>query len=129
MDLRSSTELAVLWQAGVLGRFPGWLRDGLGARNAWREVLEREPVCGVLCGDDSNIYTRLPVLLAARRRIATVDFHHGAFDGRYLLKDLPCDVYLAKNEMERDYLLRVCGLTPDKVVIGSPPSGLSLIHI
>ena len=79
-------------------------------------------MCGVLCGDDSNLFTRLPVLLAARRRIPTVDFHHGAFDGRYLLKDLPCDVYLAKNEMERDYLVRVCGLQAERIVIGAPAS-------
>ena len=113
-------EFAVLSRAGVLNRFPRWFQDGLRARNAWRQVIEHEPVCGVLCGDDSNIYTRLPVMLAARRRIATVDFHHGAMDGRYLLKNLPCDAYLAKNEMERDYLLRICELPPEKVVLGAP---------
>jgi hypothetical protein len=90
------------------------------ARDAWREVLEREPVEGVLCGDDSNLYTLLPVLLAALRNIKTVDFHHGAFDGRYTLKVLPSDLYLAKNEMERDYLVRLCDLPPEKVVIGAP---------
>ena len=119
-ELCARPEFAMLSQAGVLDAFPGWFGDGLRARDAWREVLAREPVCGVLCGDDSNRYTRLPVLLAARRRIPTVDFHHGALDGRYLLKDLPCDLYLAKNEMERDYLLRVCGLPSGKVVIGAP---------
>jgi hypothetical protein len=62
------------------------------------------------------------VLLAARRKIPTVDFHHGAFDGRYLLKELPCDVYLAKNEMERDYLVRVCGLQAERIGIGAPAS-------
>jgi len=120
-DLQSFPELRVLVQAGVLDSFPSWLRDGLSARNAWREVLEREPVCGVLCGDDSNLYTRLPVLLAARRKIPTVDFHHGALDGRYMWKELPCDLYLAKNEMGRDYLLQVCGLPAEKIVIGAPP--------
>jgi hypothetical protein len=113
-------EFETLSHAGVFDRFPNWFRDGLRVRNAWREVIEREPVCGVLCGDDSNIYTKLPVLLAARRRIPTVDFHHGALDGRYLLKDLPCDVYLAKNEMEQDYLVRVCGMPSDKVSVGAP---------
>lgn len=121
-DLRSSPELKALSRAGVTDSIPERIREGLSVRNAWREVLEREPVCGVLCGDDSNRYTLLPVLLAARRKIPTVDFHHGAFDGRYLLKDLPCDVYLVKNDMERDYLLRVCGLPADKIVVGAPPS-------
>jgi hypothetical protein len=120
--LQSSPELRLLSQVGFLDSFPAWIRDGLSARNAWREVLEREPVSAVLCGDDSNLYTRLPVLLAARRKIPTVDFHHGALDGRYLLKELPCDRYLAKSEMERDYLLRVCGLTAERVVSGAPPS-------
>ncbi len=119
-DLDSSPELTALSRAGVLDPVAAWMRDGLSIRNAWQEVLEREPVSGVLCGDDSNRYTLLPVLLAARRKIPTVDFHHGAFDGRYLMKELPCDVYLAKNEMERDYLLRLCDLPPEKVVIASP---------
>lgn len=119
-SLVSSQEIRVLSQTGILDSFPDWLRAGVRMRTAWRQVLEHEPVCGVLCGDDSNPYTRLPVLLAARRKIPTVDFHHGAFDGRYLLKDLPCDVYLAKNEMERDYLVRVCGLTEERIEIGAP---------
>jgi hypothetical protein len=119
-DLQCVPELRLLARTGVLDRFPGWICDGLCARNAWREALDREPVCGVLCGDDSNLFTRLPVLLAAGRGIPTVDFHHGAFDGRYLLKELACDLYLAKNEMERDYLLRVCDLPSERVAIGAP---------
>jgi len=120
-DLSAIKELQALSRAGALDPIADWIRDGLPVRNAWKEVLEREPVCGVLCGDDSNRYTRLPVLLASKRKIPTVDFHHGAFDGRYLVKNLPCDAYMAKNEMERDYLLRLCRLPPEKVVIGAPP--------
>jgi hypothetical protein len=41
-------------------------------------------------------------------------------DGHYLLKELPCDVYLAKNEMESDYLVSVCGLPQEKVVAVAP---------
>jgi hypothetical protein len=119
-DLCETPEFALLSQTGVLGPFPRWFRDGLRARNAWRQVIQREPVFAVMCGDDSNIYTRLPVILAARRKIPTLDFHHGAMDGRYLLKRLSCDAYLAKNEMERDYLLRVCELPPEKVVLAAP---------
>lgn len=121
-EIRAVAELRVLIEAGVLDSISAWMLDGLRARNAWRTVLERETVAGVLCGDDSNLYTRLPVLLATRRKIPTVDFHHGALDGRYALKDLSCDLYLAKNEMEQDYLLRICGLPAEKVVVGSPPS-------
>jgi hypothetical protein len=118
-DLKGSPEWRILFRAGALDLFPEWIRDGLSVRNAWRGVLDRESVSGVLCGDDSNRYTRLPVLLAARRKIPTIDFHHGALDGWYLLKDLPCDLYLAKSEMERDYLLRVCGLPADRVTIAA----------
>lgn len=120
-ELCSDPEFEALSRAGMFELFPKWLHDGLHARNAWREVLDREPVGGVLCGDDSNIFTRLPVLLAVTRRIPTVDFHHGALDGRYLLKGLPCDIYLAKNEMERDYLIRICGLPSERVTLGAPP--------
>jgi hypothetical protein len=121
-DFCSCPEMRILVQAGVFESFPRWLHDGLCARDAWSAVIDREPVQAVLCGDDSNLYTRLPVLLAARKKIPTVDFHHGAFDGRYLLKDLPCDIYLTKNEMERDYLTRVCGLSDDKLMVGAPDS-------
>jgi hypothetical protein len=120
VELCSVREFQLLSKAGVFDQFPGWFQDGLRARNAWRKVLDREPVQGVLCGDDSNIYTRLPVLLAAKRKVPTVDFHHGAFDGRYVFKKLPSDIYLAKNEMEQDYLVRVCGLPAGQVVVGAP---------
>jgi hypothetical protein len=120
-DLRSSAEMRTLIEAGALEPFPQWLRDGLYVRNAWRTVFDREPVQSVLCGDDSNLYTRIPVLLAASRKIPAIDFHHGAFDGRYLLKELSCETYLAKNEMELDYLTQICGLPDDKIMIGAPP--------
>jgi hypothetical protein len=119
-DLEEFPDLSALSHAGEMDQISHWIRNGLFVRNAWRSVLTRERICGVLCGDDSNPYTLLPVLLAARRSIPTVDFHHGAFDGRYLLKDLPCDVYLAKSEMERDYLVRVCELPGERVMIASP---------
>ena len=121
-EFEAVAELRTLESAGVLDPIVGWIRNGLGVRNAWREVLEQEPVQAVLCGDDSNVYTRLPVLLATRRGIPTVDFHHGAIDGRYMLKELPCDLYLAKNEMERDYLVRLCGLPAEKLLLAAPPS-------
>jgi hypothetical protein len=128
VDLRAAApEFTVPLEKGVFDSFPQWFHDCLRARDAWREVLDREPVTAVLCGDDSNIYTRLPVLLAARRKIPTVDFHHGALDGRYILKDLPCDAYLVKTAMERDYLTRVCGLASERLVDGAPPPSLRVV--
>jgi hypothetical protein len=119
-DLRQNPDLEMLHKLGVFETVPAAFAHGLAVRNAWRRVLEREPVCGVLCGDDTNVNTRLPVLLAARRGLPTLDFHHGALDGFYLVKQLPCDFYLAKNELERDYLLRVCRLPADRVEVGAP---------
>lgn len=127
-ELQGSPELSLLFATGGTDSVPSWIRDGLAARDAWRTVIENEPVCGVLCGDDSNFYTRLPVLLAAARNLPTVDFHHGAMDGRYVVKELPCDVYLAKNEMERDYLVRVCGLPGDRVMYAAPDSATKNVH-
>lgn len=118
--LQSNDVLRVLSHVGVFSQVSDWLRYGVAVRDAWREVLDREPVHGVLCGDDSNLYTRLPVLLAAARKIPTVDFHHGALDGIYLVKDLPCSVYLAKTEMEQDYLERVCALPSQKIELAPP---------
>lgn len=122
--LRTIREFDILAKLGVLDSFPRWFRNGIRVRDAWKSVLDRESISAVLCGDDSNWYTRLPVILARRRGLPTVDFHHGAFDGRYLLKSLPSDVYLAKNEAERDYLVSVCRLPEAKIVVGSPPQPL-----
>lgn len=119
-DLQSDPHLQLLQQLGLFDSFPAAFAQGLAVRNAWRRVLEREPVCAVLCGDDTNVNTRLPVSLAKRRGLPTLDFHHGAMDGYYLVKRPPCDLYLAKTELERDYLLRVCGIPADKVVLGAP---------
>jgi hypothetical protein len=114
-------EIGLLFRAGLLEGFPNHLRDGLAIRDAWRNVLSEERIVAVMCGDDSNIYTRLPVLLARQRGIPTVDFHHGALDGRFLMKQLSSDLYLAKGEMERDYLLRVCRLPAERVMLAGPP--------
>ncbi len=113
-------ELAVLISAGRLDFIPGLLRHGLTMRDAWRGVFATEQVTSVLCGDDSNRYTRVPVMLARKLGIPTVDFHHGAFDGRFLFKSLPSDLFLAKSEMERDYLVNVCGLAAEKIALGAP---------
>jgi hypothetical protein len=114
-------EIGLLSRAGLLEGFPNHLRDGLTIRDAWRNVLSEERIVAVMCGDDSNIYTRLPVLLARQRGIPTLDFHHGALDGRFLMKQLSSDLYLAKGEMERDYLLRICRLPAERVMLAGPP--------
>ena len=120
LELEANLELVRLRRLGLFEQFPATIAQGLSVRDAWRRVFERERVCGVLCGDDTNVNTRIPVLLASRRDIPTLDFHHGAMDGFYLAKRLCCDFYLAKNDLERDYLVRVCRQPADKVVVGAP---------
>jgi hypothetical protein len=124
--LKAVPELETLSRLGILDRFPRWFQNGIRVRDAWKHVLDQESIAAVLCGDDSNWYTRLPVVLARRRSLPTVDFHHGAFDGRFLMKSLPSDLYLAKSEAERDYLISVCRLPQDRIVLGGPP-GMSKI--
>ena len=119
-DMQQVPEMRILFDSGKLAAFSHFFRQGLAVRNLWRGVLTCEPVSGVLCGDDSNPFTRLPVLLARKRGFPTTDFHHGALDGRFLLKALPSDIYLAKSEMERDYLARICGMPSARIFLGAP---------
>lgn len=113
--LRQHPELAMLQRMGCFDSFPAYLREGLAIRNCWVNVLDSEPVASVLCADEKNPYTRIPVLLAQKQGIATVSCHHGALDGRYLFSHIAADRFLAKSEMEWDYMVRVCGVRRENV--------------
>jgi hypothetical protein len=110
-------------QLGILKKGPRWLRWGLTVRDAWIRVFETRPVIGCLSADDSNPYTRIPLLLAEQRGISAVACHHGALDCRMAFKNPRFSHYLAKGEMERDYLERICGVDTGRIRIGaaSPP--------
>ena len=103
---------------GVLSRIPGLMRWGIAVRDAWTQVFESETIAGCLCCDDSNPYTRLPLILAGNRGLPTLACHHGAMDSKMAIKAPYADIYLAKGEIERDYLLRSCGVPAEKVVLG-----------
>jgi hypothetical protein len=103
---------------GLFDRIPGLMRWGIAVRDAWKQVFESETVMGCLCADDSNPYTRLPLILAVARGIPTLACHHGAMDSKMAVKVAHADTYLAKGEIERDFLLRSCGVAPEKVVLG-----------
>jgi hypothetical protein len=111
---------ALMDRAGTLEGVEARLRWGLHVRDAWRNVFDREPIIGCLSADDTNPYTRIPLLLAKNRDIPAVACHHGALDCWMTLKSLAADFYLAKNEMERDYLVRTCDVTREKIVSGGP---------
>jgi hypothetical protein len=108
----------------IVGLFDGFdhrLRNGLRIRDAWRGVFEREEIDSVLCADENNPYTRLPVLLARRRGVHTVYCSHGALDVNVLLRGVCSETYLAKGEMERDYLVKECGVPRERIFVGAPP--------
>lgn len=119
-DMTAVPELDALNRLGQLASFPRRFRHGIEVRDAWRNVLDREPLQGVLCADDSNPYTRIPLLLARERGLPNIACHHGALDSRYVFKREHADVILVKGTMEEDYLVRVCGVPRERVEVGAP---------
>ncbi len=109
-------------QLGILKKGLPWLRWGMAVRDAWVQVFETRPVVSCLSADDSNPYTRIPLLLAGQRKIPAVACHHGALDCRMAFKNLQFSNYLAQSEMERDYLQRVCGVDAGRIRIGAASS-------
>lgn len=106
---------------GLLDGFDRTLQNCLRMRDAWRDVFEREEIDCVMCADENNHYTRVPVLLARRRGVHTVYCSHGALDVNILLRGACSETYLAKGEMERDYLIKECGVPRERIVVGGPP--------
>jgi len=119
-ELIQIREFNILRQVGGFDGFPDRFSLGLQIRDSWNNVLDREPVEAVICADDSNPYTHIPLLLAKERGLPTISCHHGALDGRYMFKRTHADVLLAKGKMEEDYLVRVCGVPATRVEIGAP---------
>jgi hypothetical protein len=126
--LEGTKELRQTRRAGIWSGLPRHIQTGLRVRDAWKSVMEQEPVCAVLCADDLNPFTRLPMLLARRMGQAAIYCSHGALDGGMLFK-LPCaDVHLVRGEMEKDYLLRARPLPVEQVEIGAPPLNTSAVR-
>jgi hypothetical protein len=119
-DLEFVPEFEAIAKLGCFDEFPSRFARGLEIRDAWRNVLQTEPVQAVICADDSNPYTHIPLLLAKEMGLPTISCHHGALDGRYLFKRAHADVVLAKGKMEEDYLARLCELPADRVTVGAP---------
>ena len=123
---------ATYFNASLLGdfldAFDSMLRNGLRMRDAWRGVFEREEIDCVLCADENNPYTRVPVLLARRRGAHTVYCSHGALDVNILLRGVCSDTYLAKGEMEKDYLIRECEVPQERIFVGAPPGSHLAVH-
>ena len=118
--IRASGEFESADAVGVLGRIPSLIRWGITLRTAWSHVFQSENIVGCLCADDSNTYTRIPLILAKKNEIPALACHHGAMDAWMGFKTQHADFYLAKGEMERDYLLRTCRVAPQKIILGGP---------
>jgi hypothetical protein len=125
-ELESVPELAAVARLGLMDDFPSRFAYGLAIRDAWLRVLSIERVEAVLCCDDSNPATHIPMLLGRRRGLLAISCHHGALDGRYLMKTCHADVILAKGAMELDYLVETCGVDSSVVEIGAPSAPESL---
>jgi hypothetical protein len=119
-EFEGVAEFEILIRMGCLDSFPQRFRRGFEVRDAWRNVLDNEPVQAVLCADDSNPYTRIPLLLARERGLVNIACHHGALDGRYVFKRTHGDTIWVKGKMEEDYLVRQCGVPQERVEIGAP---------
>lgn len=128
LELMAVPEFRMLNEADHFAEFPDRFARGLEIRDAWRNVLDSEPVQAVICADDSNPYTHIPLILARQRALPAIACHHGALDGRYMFKRSHADVVLAKGEIEQDYLVRMCGLPPKLVEIGAPAAPTNLCN-
>ena len=117
-----SETLRLADKSGVLDSFPDHLRWGVAVRGAWNRVFETETITACLCADDSNPYSRIPLILAKNRGLPTVACHHGALDFRMAIKRQYAHTYLVKSEMERDYLIRQCAVSPEPLVLFTHPA-------
>jgi hypothetical protein len=108
--------------AGFFGSGHAPFRWGLAVRDAWLRVFASEQVTACLSADDSNPNTRIPLIIAKNRGIPSLACHHGALDFRMAIKVNHADAYLARSEMELDYLKRICRFPAEKISIAVPPS-------
>lgn len=117
---REHRELSVLASAGCFDAVPRILREGLCIRDAWINVFARNQISAVLCADEMNWYTRIPLLIARARGIPAIACHHGALDFRYSFRETSANRLLVKGHMELQYLLSR-GVPEHQMEIAAPP--------
>jgi len=116
----AAPEFRLADDTGIFDEVPRLIRWGVIVRDAWNRVFNSEMVTSCLCADNSNPYTRIPLILSRLRGIPAFACHHGALDFRMAFKQQYADCYLAKGEMELDYLSRVCKVDREHIVIAPP---------
>jgi hypothetical protein len=107
---------------GSLGQAPALLRWGFALRDAWNQVFKSENVTACLSADDSNPPSSIPLIMAKKRGLPALACHHGALNYHMAIKTNHADVYLVKNDMEQDYLRRICKVASEKTVIAATQS-------
>ena len=118
--LRANEEIALANQSGWFDEIGRTLERWLRIRDAWRNVLDREQISAVLCGDENSPTNRIPLLLAGQRELATVHCDHGALNISLPLRGLACENYLVKGEMERDFVTKTFPIAAERIVVGAP---------
>jgi hypothetical protein len=119
--LSDQREIGKLLASTRFDSLPVRLQEGLSVRDSWLNVFAKENISSVLTADERNPYTRIPLLLAQKRGIPTIACHHGAMDGRYRYSDICADRFLAKGQMELDYLVNTGSVSEEKVFVAAPP--------
>ena len=122
----SSDEFKLADDLGVLARIPSLIRWGISLRDAWNQVFESRNVTACLSADDSNPPSAIPLHLAKKRGLPALACHHGCLDYQMAIKTNHADFYLAKSEMERDYLTRICRLASERIVVAAPEASNAL---
>jgi len=106
---------------GLFDRIPSLLHWEITIRDGWKRLFDSENIRSCFSADHTNPYTRIPLLLARHAGIPAVACHHGALDVWMAITTHDADCYVAKNEMEHDYMTRVCGIDTAKVLQVAPP--------
>jgi len=106
---------------GLFDRIPSLLHWEITIRDAWKRLFDSENIRSCFSADHINPYTRIPLLLARHSGIPAVACHHGALDSWMAITTHDADCYVAKNEMEHDYMTRVCGIDTANVLQVAPP--------
>jgi hypothetical protein len=116
----SNHELKLAGRMGTFDAFPKFLETGLRVRDAWDVVFQKENIGAMISADENNPFTRLPILLANRRKIPTIYAEHGALNFNMQFRTACSDHYLASSEMQKDYWVTRCGLPAEKIEMGLP---------
>jgi len=118
--LSDQPEIGKLLASTRFDSLPMRLQEGLSVRDSWLNVFAKENISSVLTADERNPYTRIPLWLAQKRGVPAVACHHGAMDGRYRYNDICADRFLAKGQMELDYLVNTGSVSDEKVFVAAP---------